>query len=372
MSNALDAIAPSFRAAKDRWPDAPNLQAHYDDLSRTFEANGSSLLELCKSFVETVCITIVNELGRPLPASTSASTTEYLGAALDALGLKNERGSSALSKMISGHNKLADALTAIRNDEGSVAHGKDGFIDAISDRHIRVYLLSADTILSLVLNAYDHVEPSILHTREPHGRYRHHNERIDGATSINAEVDEDGVLVFTVDAGTQKSGEGISLRVPTSELLYCLDREAYIDVLRSVSDSSSSRGQEESEPEDQEVLPLSQLQRPSEKTKPSTQILQKQTSYEGKFTEKVGPLYDYVIHSLLKGDGDQAAQVTNFVYTLLNGMETLATVDWNRRDSTRSSVRLFVKRLLFIFDIDGLNHSSVDHLVRWLSDNIEG
>jgi len=47
----LDDIAPAFRAARERWPDAPNLQQHYDDLARTFEENGSSLIELTKSFL---------------------------------------------------------------------------------------------------------------------------------------------------------------------------------------------------------------------------------------------------------------------------------------------------------------------------------
>jgi hypothetical protein len=63
MTNHLDDIAPSFKAVTTRWPDAPNIQAHYADLASTFESNGSSLIELCKSFLEMVCITIVTELG---------------------------------------------------------------------------------------------------------------------------------------------------------------------------------------------------------------------------------------------------------------------------------------------------------------------
>ena len=37
MNQALDTIAPSFYAAKSRWPDASNMQAHYADLAETFE-----------------------------------------------------------------------------------------------------------------------------------------------------------------------------------------------------------------------------------------------------------------------------------------------------------------------------------------------
>ena len=41
MSRALDDIAPAFRAACERWPDAPNLKQHYMDLARTWETEGS-------------------------------------------------------------------------------------------------------------------------------------------------------------------------------------------------------------------------------------------------------------------------------------------------------------------------------------------
>jgi len=55
MTFVLDDIAPAFRAARERWPNAPNLQQHYEDLARTFKENGSSLIELTKSFLEMVC-----------------------------------------------------------------------------------------------------------------------------------------------------------------------------------------------------------------------------------------------------------------------------------------------------------------------------
>lgn len=366
------------------WPDAPNLQAHYGDLSRTFEENGSSLLELCKSFVETVCITIVKELGGILPINSSPSTTEYLGAALDALGLRNERGASALGKIVSGHNKLADGLSDARNNEGSVAHGKDGFLDAISKRHARVYVLSADTILSLLLSAYESVEPSVLHTREPHSRYEHHNKRIDAATAIAAEVDDEGMLVLSIRTSAPEKDESINLRLSTSEVLYYLDRQAYIDVLNALNgtprvedEELDGDGQLDKEEASSGIkLPSSDLavERVAE-TAPSTKVsdlLSPLHEYHGRYAEKVGLLYDYIIHQLLDGDDSKAEQVRNFVFTALHGMEQLGVVDWSQRDSTRSSVRLFLRKLTVLFSIDGLDSDSIDGMVRWLATQIDG
>lgn len=104
MSRALDDIAPAFRAACERWPDAPNLQQHYMDLARTWEAEGSSVIELTKSFLEAVCWTVLRELGATPPDSSSPTTTELLSCVLDALGLRSQRGMGWLGKIEGGNN----------------------------------------------------------------------------------------------------------------------------------------------------------------------------------------------------------------------------------------------------------------------------
>jgi len=378
MSHALDTIAPSFYAAKVRWPDAPNMQAHYEDLARTFEENGSSLLELCKSFLEMVCITVLSELGEPLPGN-NPSTTQYLVAVLDKLGLRNTRGASAFDKVLSAHNKLANALTEVRNQEGSVAHGKDGFLDVMSDYYMRVYLLSADTIISLILNAYDGVEPSILHTREKHTRYKRYNDEIDAGTAVSAEVDEDGMLVLNFRAGSQREGEGIELRTTISELLFYLDRQAYMDVvnvLRGVTLADTS------EEQDEEVVETTEAAIPAEAAAetpadihtetPVAHRLEPLSEYSGRYAHMVHPLNEYIIHSLLGGKVDKAEQVQKLTYTLLNGMEDLGVVDWSKRDSTRSTVRVFVKKLFSLFAIDGLEPEALEGIVNWLAGQIVG
>ena len=378
MSRPLDDIAPAFRAARDRWPDAPNLQQHYDDLARTFEENGSSLIELTKSFLEMVCLTVINELGATPPTSSSPTTSELLSCVLDALDLRNQRGAGALGKVISGHNKLADGLAELRNQDGTVAHGKDGFLDAISNRHARVYLLSADTIITLILNAFDGKEPSLLHTREPPDRFRHLNQRIDAGCALDAEVDETGTLVLRVLAGPQSEDDAIELRVAPSELLYYLDRQAYVSVLDALRGIEPVEAEEAEKAEaspvtsETEVAPAEAEEPEQPATARPAAGLQLLTEYQGRFADKVTPFYEFLIHSLLDGNDTQAERVLHFVYTLLARMDELAVVDWYERSSARSRVQVFVKRLVRVAKIDGIGLETTPTIIEWIAGQIPG
>jgi len=375
MNRDLDDIAPAFRAACDRWPHAPNLQQHYQDLARTYEENGSIIIELAKSFLEAVCWTVIHELGATPPASSTPTTAELLSCVLDALGLRNQRGVGPLGKVISGHNKLVEGLNEMRNQDGSVAHGKDGFIDAISRRHARVYLLSADSVIALIISAYDGKEPNLLTTRDPPERFRHLNERIDAGCGLDAEVDmEEGVLVLRVLAGASAPEEAIELRFPPSELLFHLERQAYVSVLEALRDVPLPEREEEPELEKEEAAEVVVEQEPTAPPEPvhEPSRLQLLDDYQGRYQGKVTPLYEYVIHNLLGGDDRQAEQVLRFVNTLLDEMENIAVVDWAKRQSARSQVKVFVKRLIRVAGIDELDADMIPELIGWLSNEISG
>ncbi len=376
MSRVLDHIAPAFRAVCERWPDAPNIQQHYMDLARTWEEEGSSVIELTKSFLEAVCWTVIGELGATPPDSSTPTTTELLSCVLDALGLRNQRGVGPLGKVISGHNKLAEGLNELRNQDGSVAHGRDGFLDAISSRHARVYLLSADSVIVLILSAYDGKAPNLLTTREPPDRFRHLNERIDAGCALDAEVAmEEGVLVVRVLAGAQTPDEAIELRVPPSELLYRLDRQAYVSVLDALREMPPTEREEETEPVEEEETEAAEVATKGEPTAPPEPApepsrLQLLDAYQGRYRDKVSTLYEFVIHNLLNGNDAQAQQVLRFVNTLLAEMEKLAVVDWAKRPSARSRVKVYLKRLIAVAGVEKLTIEQGQPLLEWLSREI--
>lgn len=365
----LDAVAPHFAMAARRWGDAANLRTHYEDLARTYDSDGCSTIELAKSFIECVCITLLNEFGQPVPSDVS--TTQYLRDALQVVGLSNTRGTDKFDKVLSAFNKLSDGLSDVRNQDGSVAHGKDGFLDTLTQQHARVFVLTADMIVSLLLIAYEGMEPSIRHTRDPHTRFRHLNDRIDRGMAMNAEIDEDsGSLVVTVYRPQEQDlsrpeKEGIEIRVTASELLYALDRQAYIAAIEKlrglflepeVSESETDR--ESTTEEDETFIPHEERAR-----------LEKVAAYEGRFSEHLGELSVY-LQSVKDFTAITDDQVPELTATLLKRMEDLEVVDWKSRSSTLASVRLAIKRTGKLFSED-FNDEQVQRILDWLTDHLD-
>jgi hypothetical protein len=208
----LDTIAPNYRRAQQRWPDAPTLTHAYDALNACINANGHGLVEHIKAYVESVCVTIMGEFRVPMP-SARPSTTDLLVAALGPLGLKNTRGATKLDKLISAFNRLADAIGDMRNEVGPVAHGKDGFLDAIAADHARAFLYAGDAILGVLLAALEGKQPDLIVTRESYESFPHLNERIDRAVALEARVDDHGDHpIFVLSVATGPHEEAIELR----------------------------------------------------------------------------------------------------------------------------------------------------------------
>jgi len=374
VSRSLDDFAPSFRAAYKRWPHAPNLQQHYQDLVCTYEEGGSSLVELTKSFLETVCWTVIEELDAAKPKSSNPNTHQILRSALDALGLSNARGTGPLDDLISGLNKLTKSIDDLRRYDGSVAHGKDAFADAISPDIIRAYIAAVDAIITTILHAYDGLTPDIRTTREPVTRWTHLNDLINTTTILDVQINEEANEI-TVRIYNKALEEPIEMLLTPAELLYEFYREAYVNVVQAMQSLSVSLG--DIEPVEQGVTEESEAatkQQEMSLLEPDSGLteIRSLNKYQGLYQDKVTPLYEFVVHNLLDGNDAQAEQVLQFVNGLLAAMEQLAVVDWAKRPSERAKVRRAIKRLLSIQAIEGFEKEHGEAIVQWLAAAIPG
>jgi len=331
----LDELVPHYRRARDRWFQAPTLVAHYHTLAEAYEGTGQALLETVKSFIECVCRTIIADFGGTMVAG-DPSTTELLVAALEHLGLRNTRGASKFDRVLSAHNKLADALNECRNHDGPLAHGKDGFIDALAEHHVRMYLLTGDTILSLLLGALTGKQPDLNHTREPYERFAHFNSAIDRNIGTAASVDLDNGLVV-LQFKTHGLPDGLELHVEPSRLLYQLDRAAFVEVLDSLPSALFL---------DADV--------------PSATISESGPGLEGPPGRDIlaaklvaaynGPLrtlrHDLETEIATLGTNIPAGAQPKLVPSLLRAFETAAGLDWSKRSALRARVLLNFKRVL--------------------------
>jgi Arc/MetJ family transcription regulator len=358
----LDSIAPQFRLATERWPEAPTLSNHYKAVAECHAGIGHSLIATVKSFIECVCITILGEFGRPMPCS-NPSTTELLVEALDALGLQNTRGASKISKLLSAHNKMADALTEMRDENDPVAHGRDGFLDTLTTNECRAFLITADTILALLLSAYEGKEPNLQYTREPYDRFAHLNERIDRSVTVEAVIedgDETQLVVFKV-RGTDPTDE-TEIRAEPSKVLYALDRTAYVGFLESspakaVSPQASAQ-----------AVPAESLATSGPAPPTATLV----STYQGMLSPVKASLDQY-LESLQLQISVAAPDGGNLSDSLLATAEQHIGLDWTKREALQAAMKVALRRTLVRFGIEQSHaDKTAENLVFWLKTQTAG
>ena len=210
---------PGIQAFCSHWRHAPMLQQTLDTLEREFADDSDASIDAAKALVECACRLLVEELDDPAaplkPAKSDIPLAELLGLATRMLDLGEVRD-RAIATLIKEHNRLADALRVLRNEAGTVLHGKDVFIRKLSVHHRRAALLAADAIVTFLHEAYLERDPDPVLTLEPFERFAESNATIDEYAAIIAEADEDGILRARV---LLPNNEEISLSVEPSRLL---------------------------------------------------------------------------------------------------------------------------------------------------------
>ena len=232
---------PGIQAFCSHWRHAPMLQQTLDTLEREFADDSDASIDAAKALVECACRLLVEELDDPAaplkPTKSDIPLAELLGLATRMLDLGEVRD-RAFATLIKEHNRLADALRVLRNEAGTVSHGKDGFIRKLSVHHRRAALLAADAIVTFLHEAYLERDPDPVLTLEPFERFAESNATIDEYAAIIAEADEDGILRARV---LLPNNEEITLTVEPSRLLFGVDREAYKLALNACRDAAASR-----------------------------------------------------------------------------------------------------------------------------------
>lgn len=215
------------------------LQQTFETLEREFGDGNDACIDAAKGFVECACRVLIEELDNPLsPQKPEAADTPLgllVGIATRLLDLGAVRH-RAFSDLIKQHNKLTETLRVLRNEAGTVSHGKDGFIAKLSAHHRRSAMLAADAIVTFLHEAYLEREPDPVRTLEPYERFEDSNALIDEYASVRAEGDEGGLLNVAV---ILPNGDEVPLAVETSRLLFGVDREAYKLVLNACREANA-------------------------------------------------------------------------------------------------------------------------------------
>jgi hypothetical protein len=234
---------PGIRAFCVHWGHAPMLQQTFEALEREFNENSDACIDGAKAVVECACRVIVDNLDNPTspvkPVEEHPAFGAWVSAAVRVLELSEIRD-EAFKKLISQHHKLTTTLGDLRNKAGTMSHGKDGFIAKLSIHHRRAALLAADTIVTLLHEAYLERELDAALSKEPYERFKVTNEIIDAYAGLRGEMDEDGIPHLYIVLPGRHPREEIELAAPVSQLLFEIDREAYKVVLNACLEAKAS------------------------------------------------------------------------------------------------------------------------------------
>lgn len=234
---------PGIKAFCIHWRHAPMLQQTFETLEREFADENDACIDAAKALVECACRVLIEELDNPLspqkPEATDTPLGQLVGIATRLLELGTVRH-RAFADLIKQHNKLTETLRVLRNEAGTVSHGKDGFIEKLSAHHRRSAMLAADAIVTFLHEAYLEREPDPIRTLEPYERFAISNALIDNFTAIRTDGADDGVINVAV---IMPGGDEVQLAIETSRLLYGVDREAYKVVLNACREASLAANQ---------------------------------------------------------------------------------------------------------------------------------
>ena len=235
---------PGIRAFCAYWKHAETLQQTFETLERTFADEHDACIDAAKGIVECVCRILIKELRdstNPLESKKNPEISALVGKATQLLKLDIDRH-RPFSNLIKKHNELTNALRILRNEAGTVSHGKDGFIAKLSVHHQRSAVLAADAIITFLHEAYLEREPDPVRTLEPYEHFHMSNDLIDKHTVTVVGDEENGLLnVIVLLPGSDE----VLLAVETSRLLFSVDREAYKLVLNACREAEAAMFQNE-------------------------------------------------------------------------------------------------------------------------------
>lgn len=236
-----DSWYPGIKSFCQHWHSAPMLQQTLDTLEREFQSDNDACIDAAKAMVECACRVILGNLDDPAAPSTPREQNPdfgaWLSAAVRALKLDQVRDAS-FRKLISQYYKLATTLGDLRNNAGSVSHGRDGFLLKLSLHQRRAALLAADAIVMFLHEAYLEQEPELVRTREPYERFTRINALIDRNVGVAALESEYEAAVDI--AVSLPNDDVITLTIEVSRLLFEFDRDAYVAALIACREVNST------------------------------------------------------------------------------------------------------------------------------------
>ncbi|CAJ9640312.1 Uncharacterised protein [Burkholderia pseudomallei] len=198
------------RAAIAEGPVAEVIEQQINAIESTLESVPDFAFDLSKTLVESVCKTVLADIGQP--ADPNWDAPKLLRETTNRLSLlpRNhpdpQKARESVEKTIRGLLQTIQGLCELRNNYGMASHGRDNFTARLDLRQATLAAQAADTIVSFL--------------------YRIHRDALGQAPGARVYYEDhaDFNEAFDRDYGVIRLGE---LELLPSRVLFHADREAY-------------------------------------------------------------------------------------------------------------------------------------------------
>lgn len=225
---------PAAWLALQQAPQAQRIAQLIDAVEQIPRTNPELVFDLCRALIESVCKTVLNDLGEPIPPKPNAEN--MVAALLKRLQLfpdpKSVEAESkqAVGDTVGGINKFVNGIGSYRRIFGPASHGRDGYDYAVDLSHAMLVVGVTDALVAFLFATH----------RRLHGQEEWHRAKLgdheDFDQYLDDEHDPSPIPVFGDD-------------FPPSEVLFAVNRTGY---LKRLNDWSKMKDLGEIEPEGDE------------------------------------------------------------------------------------------------------------------------
>jgi hypothetical protein len=179
--------------------------------------------DLARTLVETVCKTILTDRGTP--DNDTMGFKDLLGATYDVLELapdvgEGTAGALALKQLLRNLDDAILGISLLRHAEGVASHGKDAYVQPLEELRAEFAARAADALVCFL--------------------YKSHRQALGVPPTRLVEYEDHGDLNDYIDSSNHPV-RLFGLQYQPSEVLYYVDREAYLDLLVNFSPSGSEQ-----------------------------------------------------------------------------------------------------------------------------------
>ena len=204
------------RGILERAGGAIQIRQQVEAIEEAIHDRPAMVFDLAKALVETICKTILDELG--VGYDNNSDAPKLLRKTLDLLQLfPSGHGSPSkvagrIRKTVNGLMTTVQGLCELRTHEGMASHGREAFSANLEPVQALLAASAADTVAGFLWNVHKSYSPTVRPERISYEDNPEFNDWVD-------EIHELPVMIF-------------ELPYKHSEILFHLDRQAYSDALQ--------------------------------------------------------------------------------------------------------------------------------------------